>query len=384
MLFESLQILTNKAGYPMSEWKWFHTVKAVSLVFLVITSGCASQAKLSTGTYTPAVSAVVEQKAITLPDTDLQELPPADYLVGSGDVLYVNFPGKAEISDAEQSQPAYPQSPSTGQHTATAGQSSPKGYSVDSLGYVKLPLAGRVKVAGLSTVQIRERLNELLSRYIKEPDVEVEILQSKSQPLYLLGQFKASGVYYMDRPLTLLQGMALGGGTDTTANLRSARLIRNSRIVPTDIYEMLFKGDPRQNVWLKGGDTIYVPDNKLQNVFVLGAVKTPGPVPFTGAQMTLLQALSASGFGEMSYDPHIRIIRSLSTTRGELIVVNLKKILDGEAMPMMLLDGDIIFIPRSRIGDWNVALNEILPSLQALSAVLQPFVQLKYLLDVAK
>ena len=110
-------------------------------------------------------------------------------------------------------------------------------------------------------------------------------------------------------------------------------------------------------------------------------MKTPGPVTMVNGQLSLLQALSISGFGDTSYDHRIRIIRSLSTTRGELILVDYDKIMQGEAMPFMLAEGDIVFVQRSSIGNWNTALNELLPTLQAVGAVLNPFVQLKFLLD---
>ncbi len=76
---------------------------------------------------------------------------------------------------------------------------------------------------------------------------------------------------------------------------------------------------------------------------------------------------------------HGRSIRSLSTTRGELLIVDFDKILRGEALPLPLMQGDIVYVPRSNFGAWNDALNEMLPSLQAISTILQPFVQLKFL-----
>jgi polysaccharide export outer membrane protein len=61
------------------------------------------------------------------------------------------------------------------------------------------------------------------------------------------------------------------------------------------------------------------------------------------------------------------------------MVVDFDKILRGEAMPLFLQQGDIVFVPKSGLGNWNDAINEILPSLQAFSTLLQPFVSIKYL-----
>ena len=68
-------------------------------------------------------------------------------------------------------------------------------------------------------------------------------------------------------------------------------------------------------------------------------------------------------------------------TRGALLVVDFEKIMHGQALPFPLMEGDIVYVPRSGIGNWNMAINEILPSLQAISNVLQPFVQIKFLKD---
>ena len=61
------------------------------------------------------------------------------------------------------------------------------------------------------------------------------------------------------------------------------------------------------------------------------------------------------------------------------MVVDFDKIMRGDALPLVLRNGDIIYVPKSNLGGWNDAIAEILPSLQAFSAVLQPFVNIKYL-----
>jgi polysaccharide export outer membrane protein len=184
----------------------------------------------------------------------------------------------------------------------------------------------------------------------------------------------------MDRPLNLLQGIALGSGYDGTADLSTARLIREKRTMPVDIYDLLTNGDQRQNIWLKAGDTIYIPDNKNQQAFVFGAVIKPGPLPIPPGGLSLTQAIASAQLRDTGYDlNYVRIIRSYSATRGELIVVDFDKIMRGDALSLVLRNGDIVYVPKSNLGGWNDAINEILPSLQAFGAILAPFVQIKYL-----
>lgn len=336
--------------------------KAV-LVFSLLTglslTACTKFPDLAPGTVKEVRSAVVDLQQVTVPPPALEEAV-LEYRVGPGDVLAIAIPGMNVPRPA-------------------AGE-QPQGFRVYSSGKVLLPMVGGVAVAGLTVDEVQERLQQVFRPYIKEPVITVEILEYKSQPLYLLGKFNKSGVQYLDRPISLIQGIALGGGLADAANLRGARLVRENRIVPVDIYELMYNNDLRQNVALRPGDTVYVPGNEQQNVFVLGAVAKEGPIPMINGRLSLPQALSAAGIGRSSYDQsQIRIIRSETPTKGQLMVVDLGRIMAGEALPLPLQDGDIVYVPRSGIGDWNVALSEMLPTLQAVSAVLQPFVQIKFL-----
>jgi polysaccharide export outer membrane protein len=344
-------------------WTYLFTV----FIFL---SSCAYHSAPPPGTIKSIelsdVSPVVASEKVTIENGLFSESPPSDYLVGPGDIISVAIYG-------------YPSQPTDGRSELQPGGTT-KGSRVDSAGSIQVPRVGSVQVAGRSLQQIRDLLQDSFKKYLKNPSVVVEILEYKSHPLYLLGQFNAPGTHYMDRPINLLQGLALGRGLNPTANLRGARLLRGNKIAPVDIYSLLLDGDQRQNIWLSPGDTIYLPDNTLQNVFVFGAVRNPGPIPMKNGQIYLHQAVAAAGgLGDTGYDNNIRIIRSISPTRGELIVVDLEKILNGETRPFSLSDGDIVYVPKNWVGNWNQAINELLPTLQLFGAVINPFVQIKYL-----
>ena len=61
------------------------------------------------------------------------------------------------------------------------------------------------------------------------------------------------------------------------------------------------------------------------------------------------------------------------------MVVDMGKMMNGHAMPMPLMNGDIIYVPTTAAGNWNETMSQILPSLQLISGILQPFVQMEYL-----
>ena len=332
---------------------------------MLIMTGCARYADLPAG-FRAEISAspVVNQEPVAVAPPLLGDLSQANsvYRVGPGDVLAISIPGMMA------------------QKAATTEQ--PQGYRVYSSGKVLLPLVGGVEVGGLTVDEIQIHLQDVFKPFVKEPIITVEILEYKSQPIYLLGEFLQPGVQYLDRPVSLIQGIALGGGMSKAANLRGARVVRANNILPVDVFELVYRSDLRQNVLLQPGDTIYIPGNEQQNVFVFGAVTDEGPIPMLNGRISLLQALSSAGLGKSSYDAsRIRVIRSYSPTQGELLVIDLRKIIAGEAMPFALQNGDVVYVPRSGVGDWNQALSEMLPTLQVFSAILQPFVQIKYLTD---
>ncbi|MGK2906838.1 MAG: polysaccharide biosynthesis/export family protein [Desulfuromonadales bacterium] len=345
-----------------------NVVLLLALAGIFLLSGCTRYENYAPGTVLdindPGAGVVaLENVSVAAPIDDSPII--TEYIIGAGDVISVYVPGMVERSAR-----------------ISASGNEAGGFRVNTDGSIFLPHVGRVAVAGLSVTQLQEKLIEIFKSYIKNPILTVEIIEFKSQPVYLLGQFNQSGLFYLDRPTELLHGLALGGGLSPAANMRGARLVRNDRIVPVDIYELLNRNDLSQNIQLHSGDTIYVPGNEDQRVFVFGAVGNSGMVPMVNGRLDLVQALAQAGLDQKPYnESNIRIIRSLSPTRGQLMVVDLNKVMNGLAMPMPLMDGDIIYVPKTAMGGWNEEMNEILPTFQAFGAILSPFVQIKYLKD---
>jgi polysaccharide export outer membrane protein len=334
---------------------------------LLLLNGCAPSYELHpSGTVIDVTSPIVAREPVMVappaPEDIAGEL---EFRIGQGDVLSVRAPGLEQdikVTDDGVTQ---------------------RGYRVYSSGKVFLPLVGGVHVAGLTVDDVQEKLQEKYTEFIKTPSVSVEVLEFKSQPIYFLGKLANPGVLYLDRPVTLIQGFALVGGIDPGADLRGARLVRDNRIVPIDIYQLMYNNDLRQNVQLRANDTVYIPGSDQQSVFLFGALEKEGQLAMQNGRISLLQALTISGLGPESLrdQQQIRIIRSNTPTSGEMMVVDISQILAGQSLDLPLQNGDIIYVPRSGVANWNQALKDMLPSFQAVGSVLQPFVQLKYMTD---
>lgn len=342
----------------------------VAALLASLVTGCSSGVKYTNippGTVRtleePSQSAVVESEKVEIPVYGDEE-PSLQYKAGPGDVLLVSVFGR----------------PDFGSPILVNGQV--QGSRVDGNGRIQLPMLGSIEVGENTTEEIRAKIEKLLSQYLREPSVTVEVLSYGSKQISLLGQFNAPGAYYLDRPTRLLQALAQGKGLKDNADLKSARLVRDQKVLPVDIYALVREGEIANNIWIRPGDTVFVPQQMGRRVYVFGAVKRPGPIDIPEDQkaINLTQAVAFAGLSDTNYEEqHIRIIRSRSATKGELMVVDLKKILDGEALPFMLVENDIVFVPKGELGEWNQAIAEMMPTLQAVGAFLQPFVQIRLL-----
>jgi len=74
----------------------------------------------------------------------------------------------------------------------------------------------------------------------------------------------------------------------------------------------------------------------------------------------------------------IHIIRARATS-AQFMIVDAAMIMRGQAASFALEPGDIVFVPPTAVASWNQVLEQILPSLQVISGVLNPFVQIRYL-----
>jgi polysaccharide export outer membrane protein len=93
-------------------------------------------------------------------------------------------------------------------------------------------------------------------------------------------------------------------------------------------------------------DTIVV--SRVGVVYLLGAFKTQGAVPLSqNSPMTLMKvAALTGGTGFEGKQGDLRIIRSVGTGR-QVVRVDLKKIINGQAPDPVLQPEDIVFLPSS-------------------------------------
>jgi polysaccharide biosynthesis/export protein len=352
------------------------SVRWLILGLALAVMACARPPVVSRALPSPIVAHKKDELAPPVVDEPGGDMDGQAYKIGPGDAMLVAVYGHPELSIA-----AY-----AGQALNVAGGRA-SGLVVDNDGTAQFPLIGTVHVAGKTSAQLRSFLEQQLAIYVKDPKVTVQVIFNGSIRYYFLGQFTNPGMKTIDRPMRLLEALTLGGSINLErASLRRAYIARGGKRLTVNFQRLIREGDLRHNIRLKAGDVVFVPDNAAEVAFVFGGAPQTAAqgrtVPFINGSLDLLQALAGAGYG---FRERVQgnlaktvVIRS-ENDRGELFVINAESMLKGEAGSFALAPGDVVFIPPTGVTRWNLALEQLLPTLTAINGVMNPFVQYKLL-----
>jgi len=128
------------------------------------------------------------------------------------------------------------------------------------------------------------------------------------------------------------------------------RLIR----IPAD---KLLAGDPRYNIIIKSGDSIFVPVDIVGEFCIEGNVNRTGYIPLTGRPMTLKQAIAAAGgLGPLAWPKRCEVTRRIGRKKEEIVMVDLDKIASGEQPDFFIKPHDLINVGTHATARWRAIL----------------------------
>jgi polysaccharide export outer membrane protein len=145
-------------------------------------------------------------------------------------------------------------------------------YTVTAEGKIEYKFIGDVFVKDLTKFQLQERLTSILSEYIIEPEVNVQILQYLSKVYYVIGEVNRPGKFYMKgNSITVLEAIIQASLPNQASSTRKCRLITpnakgKNNIVYVNVYELLYAGNMKCNLEMKPGDVLYVPSTVIAKV----------------------------------------------------------------------------------------------------------------------
>jgi len=124
--------------------------------------------------------------------------------------------------------------------------------------------------------------------------------------------------------------------------------------IPAD---KLLAGDPRYNIVIKPGDTVYVPVDLIGEFCITGNVARSGFIGITGRPMTLKMAIAAAGgLGPLAYPKYCEVIRRIGDNREEIVMVDLDKIASGEQPDFFIKPNDLINVGTHPTSRWRAVL----------------------------
>ena len=340
---------------------------AVPTVAIVMLGGCMGQ-HLSTGE-TPRDNLIQTGEVRVVPITPelvahnavgmhAQQIPaellaykPDAYHVQPGDTLLVTVWDHPEL-------------------TAPAGsqqQTVANGRQVHQDGSFFFPYAGKVNVSGMSVEQVRSALTKKLSKYLNDPQVDVNVIGNGSK-VSMQGAFTDTSPQDITIvPLTLAQAVGRAGINATQADISGLVLVRDGKSYRLDQDALYRDGNIVPDIYLKPGDQLYLPFNDRKEVYVVGEVTKPQAINFKTTDMTLTQALGRAG----GLDPTtskasavyvIRGMQAMPQTPGTVYHLNASSPVAFVLADRFLLQpGDVVFVGPAGITRWNRFMTQLLP-----------------------
>jgi polysaccharide export outer membrane protein len=209
-------------------------VTAVAL--LAAAAPCAAQSKNSKTVAAKENAPVVPTKAAA-PAPAAPVVVPAEYIIGSDDVMKVDFWRDKELSS--------------------------ESVTVRPDGKISLPLINELQAAGLTPAQLRDRIVEAAKSYVEDPVVTVEVKAINSRKVFITGEVRKPGPYPLTGTLSVLQLISIAGGLGDYAKGEKITIVRTESgkqsAFKFNYKEVLNQRRLEQNIDLKPGDIVAVP-----------------------------------------------------------------------------------------------------------------------------
>jgi protein involved in polysaccharide export with SLBB domain/capsular polysaccharide biosynthesis protein len=246
--------------------------------------------------------------------------------LGPGDVLTLNLYGAPELALTE--------------------------IAVGPDGRINYLEATNVLASGLTIDELRVKVDQELAKFRRAPHTIISPVAYKSKKYFVLGKVATKGVFTLDRPITVMEALARAHGLETAlvdrhivelADFQRSFLARSGKRYPLNFERLFQQGDLSQNIAIEPGDYLYLAPGDVQEVYVVGEVRLPGPVTYT-PNLTIISAISQrGGFTERGFRARVLVVRG-SLNGPTWFVSNTHAILDAKQPNTILQPRDIIYV----------------------------------------
>jgi polysaccharide biosynthesis/export protein len=208
----------------------------VVLVFFNIAAPAQQTGRPNEAAPPPAPEKVEAPKVPTsvAPETTGLPIDPKTYVIGPEDIINVKVWRDPDFSGV-------------------------KGVRPD--GKITIPLVGDVQAAGLTPDRLAAQLKTAISEYIRQPDVEVEVMQVNSKSYNVSGEVNRPGRFPLVVEKHVFQAVNDAGGFRDFGNEKDVVIIRaDGTRLHFNYKDFVKHGESKKNlnVLLQNGDTVLV------------------------------------------------------------------------------------------------------------------------------
>ncbi|MCQ9074147.1 SLBB domain-containing protein [Vibrio harveyi] len=240
---------------------------------------------------------------------------PADYTVGAGDEIVIQLFGKENTTHR---------------------------LRVNRAGIINFPSLGPVQVAGMTFSDVRDSLNQRVKEQMIGVRSDISLGEMRTMQVFVMGDAYKPGAYTVSALTTISQAIYYSGGFSESGALRNVQLKRNGQVIrKLDMYDLLLKGDARNDIRLLPGDVVFI--GALGNTISIdGEVNRPAIYEIKPGE-TYKQAIQmAGGFTANAYSDQIEVKRYAAKGARDALTLNFSqshdqqtKVRDGDAVNVL-------------------------------------------------
>ncbi|HAS8569985.1 TPA: OtnA protein [Vibrio vulnificus] len=237
---------------------------------------------------------------------------PADYTVGAGDEIVIQLFGKENTTNR---------------------------LRVNRAGIINFPSLGPVQVAGMTFSDVRDSLNQRVKEQMIGVRSDISLGEMRTMQVFVMGDAYKPGAYTVSALTTISQAIYYSGGFSESGALRNVQLKRNGQVIrKLDMYDLLLKGDARNDIRLLPGDVVFI--GALGNTISIdGEVNRPAIYEIKPGE-TYKQAIQmAGGFTANAYSDQIEVKRYAAKGARDALTLNFSQSNDQQTK---VKDGDTV------------------------------------------
>ncbi|MEP0712410.1 MAG: polysaccharide biosynthesis/export family protein, partial [Algoriphagus sp.] len=228
-------------------------------------------------------------------EPSLNQATPKSYVLGPGDLIYVDIYGQSEQY-----------------YEAT----------VNPDGFVLLDNIGPVNVSGKSIEEATGILKNRIGKYYtgllgSNPTTFLQVTLGNvgSIKVNILGEVRLPGTFTLSAFSTVFNALYAAGGPSENGSMRKIKLMRNSKqIAEIDVYDLLINGTAQLDLKLQDQDVILVPPY-ISHVKITGEVKRPMVFEATENDNFSDLLRYAGGFTDQAFRDRVAISRITGNQR---------------------------------------------------------------------